>query len=370
MEVNRYVKTINTVLKRRGVTKTDLSWPLAVGPDFLGAPGYAFMLDLGSFDGKIEALYSSNVLHDLSTAFGGLVVRYVNTRGFAYLVLNSHVSQLAPVDLLQVINEPERCYLVVGPRRTGKTSLLQHAVDRHEGPVVVFDPKIQTPNKWGPAEVIGAGGDYEAMAAKMAQLVKLMHSGGVQGEGRLLVIADEFWNLVHVDKQIATDLWKLVTLGAEAKVDCLIGSHSGRVDALGISGQGDLKDAFTIINLRCPRKGQYEATVDFGQGEVPAKHHGPFTGYSIALPAPEPEFELSEDEKALVRLAIEAGGDFGVKPMVKLARGKIEGMTEWRVRKFAERLSEAGLLLPEDKSVVPPLPRKVTVELAQLASCD
>ncbi len=98
------------------------------------------------------------------------------------------------------------------------------------------------------------------------------------------VIIDEWRAIVYNLGRPASDIVK--TLLAESRktnIDVFVGTHSERVKALGIEGEGDLKEGFVIVRLTINKiTKERRATIDYGDGEIPTALPGPFTGQSFS----------------------------------------------------------------------------------------
>lgn len=180
--------------------------------------------------------------------------------------------------------------LIVGGKGRGKTSLLQwlewERLNRGEA-VTVLDSHSQ-PAQWG-GKVIGAGRNYESIAAAMIDLNVLLDrryekfSKGKSGFSPLSTFIDEFTLLPKKLKAIGYDIQdysvSALTEGRKVGLNCVWGIHSDRVTALGLEGAADLKECFdAIVYLRKVRD-DYYALVDFGDGtgDIKYAHPGPFT---------------------------------------------------------------------------------------------
>lgn len=196
----------------------------------------------------------------------------------------------SPIDLLAALDIAQ-CALIVGQRDSGKTTLLQHVINRRlpHAYVLVLDPHSH-PTRWPHGcQVIGTERDFQKIENALKGLLALMNKRyrdigkGVVREGEhepVTVIIDEWRAIVHQLGKPAADIIK--TLLAESRktnIDVFVGTHSERVKALGIEGEGDLKEGFVLIRLTINKMtGERKATVDYGDGEIPAALPGPFRG--------------------------------------------------------------------------------------------
>ncbi|RMF05245.1 MAG: hypothetical protein D6768_01510 [Chloroflexi bacterium] len=218
------------------------------------------------------------------------------------------------VELLPALDAVQRC-LIVGASNAGKTTLLQHLITRRlaSGKVVVIDPHAY-PDKWSGCTVIGAGRDYPAIDRALTALIQLMTKRydeigrGLVAEGAhssLVIIIDEWRAIVkNLGKSAGKAIGALLTESRKAAFSVFIATHSERVKALGIEGEGDLRDGFAIVRLSL-LNGQRQATLDQGQGEQPAQLPGPYVELRhLAAPAEDLNLEPhpNPEEAEVIRL--------------------------------------------------------------------
>ncbi|MCP4409467.1 MAG: hypothetical protein GY807_17295, partial [Gammaproteobacteria bacterium] len=179
------------------------------------------------------------------------------------------------VDLLAALNTAQ-CALIVGQRDSGKTTILQHVISRRlsNSYVIVLDPHSH-PTRWPQGcLVIGTERDFPKIERALNGLMALMNKRyreigrGIVREGdhqRMTVIIDEWRAIVYNLGKSASDIIK--TLLAESRktnIDVFVGTHSERVKALGIEGEGDLKEGFVIVRLTVNKMTkERRATVDY-----------------------------------------------------------------------------------------------------------
>lgn len=311
-------------------------------------PVYVFELDPAKVNASV-LVSNRHILHNVSTILGGVRVYWKNSIGLCLVVDERPAEKVNLLDLLLKV----RSALIVGPGTSGKTTLLQHYLSQQTTyeRVIVFDPKpvkSDEGDKWLSSEVIGRGGDYTSILAGTASLVAKMKTGGLGV--KTLVIMDEAWVTNRNVPDAVENIFQIITLGAELWMDVFIGTHSERVKALGIEGEGDLRKRFSVVARLNHNEATKERwfTADYGKGEVEASHPGPFVARSVvSLPEPTISLDpvLSTEEKELVRAAIAA------EPSMSFSLGKLEqlGLTGWtagRLRRVAEKFEKLGLLTP------------------------
>lgn len=197
------------------------------------------------------------------------------------------------VNLLAELDIVQRC-LIVGASNSGKTTLLQHLINRRQAnsKVVVIDPHAW-PDKWPGCTVLGRGRNYPEIDRALSALVQLMTKRydeigrGDVAEGnhaKLTIIIDE-WRAIVANVKSAGDAIKaLLTESRKAAFSVFVGTHSDRAKPLGLEGEYDLKDGFAIIRLSIVN-GQRQATLDTGNGEQPAALPGPFNPHRPTIEA-------------------------------------------------------------------------------------
>jgi energy-coupling factor transporter ATP-binding protein EcfA2 len=205
-------------------------------------------------------------------------------------VMSQVTPQLLPgqtqVDLLAALDSVQRC-LIVGPSDSGKTTLLQWLISRKSqtSKTIVVDPH-GWPDKWPNSTVVGTGRNYAEIERALDGLVSLMTrrydeiGKGVVVEGthpRVTVLIDEWRAIVYNVKGASEAIKALLTESRKAAFNVFVATHSDRAKPLGLEGEYDLKDGFAVVRLSNVN-GQREATLDTGNGEMPAILPGPFVG--------------------------------------------------------------------------------------------
>jgi hypothetical protein len=145
--------------------------------------------------------------------------------------------------------------------------------------------------------MIGAGRDYEAIGEALAGLTDLMNvryreiGAGMVREGeheKVTLLIDEYRGIVQNVSKSGKAITTLLTEARKVQIDMVLVSHSKLVKALGMAGEGDLREGFAVVHLR-ETQGQRTATLDVGQGELPAQLPGPFVrenGMARERPSP------------------------------------------------------------------------------------
>lgn len=209
-------------------------------------------------------------------------------------------ARIAPVDDDQVLDLDPALHraqrlLIVGASDAGKTTLVQHVLGQREN-VLVVDPHA-TRGKWGEARVIGAGRNYEAIGRTLDGLVGMMDrryqelDRGDVAEGehpRCTVVVDEWRAITRNVKDAGERLSTLLTEARKVNMDLIVATHSANVKALGIEGEGDLRDGFTVVRIK--REGEQRvATIEQGDKPRPLRLPGHYTPKPAASAAPTPK---------------------------------------------------------------------------------
>jgi hypothetical protein len=194
----------------------------------------------------------------------------------------------AQVDLMAALDNVQRG-LIVGASDAGKTTLLQWVVARRlqTSKVIVIDPH-GWPGKWpGDCVIVGTGRDYGKIDNALDALVRLMTKRYDEiGKGlvaemshdRITILIDEWRAIVgNVGKPASEAIKALLTESRKAAFSVFVASHSDRAKPLGLEGEYDLKDGFAVVKLSLVN-GQRVATIDTGDGPIPATLPGPFRG--------------------------------------------------------------------------------------------
>ena len=195
--------------------------------------------------------------------------------------------------LMQYLDEAQRC-LIVGGSGSGKTTVLQHLVEmKQNSSIYIIDPHAY-PQKWN-GNIVGLGRNYAAIAETLLSLVELMNSRYVEiSQGRLdhppvTIIIDEWRSITHNLPDAAEAIRTLLTESRKANFSIYVASHSDRAKPLGLQGEYDLKEGFTVVRLSF-KDNQHIAMVEsLGKEQVPAALPGSFLGYSEGLEAAKVE---------------------------------------------------------------------------------
>lgn len=157
-------------------------------------------------------------------------------------------------DLLNII--AGRHVLILGATGTGKSTLAQWIAREKSAVVKVYDPDA-TPQEWEGLDVVGRGGDFSAVEDAMQVDLKTLESRAIKrGKGGDKAIADELCLICEEFPAIASEcpiaadwMGKLARRGRKPKMFLMVLSQSNTVTALGIQGDGQIRENFCIVRL-------------------------------------------------------------------------------------------------------------------------
>lgn len=144
---------------------------------------------------------------------------------------------------------------VVGPKGSGKTTVLSYLLSQRSGRVIALDPHGY-PGKWGPVEVVGSGREYPEIEHVVRTTVDLIDQRAKQlargevSEGdfpRETLLGDEWRSLVRACPSIGPDLGTILAEGRKFGVCSIIASHTDTSPSIGLYGEMDLRDCFDVI---------------------------------------------------------------------------------------------------------------------------
>ena len=177
----------------------------------------------------------------------------------------------------------EDCLILYGGRGTGKTSLAKQIVAgrAQDGvEVIILDPHLGAPDSWSGypyGQLVGGGLDYDALYQQVEQLVAEMRDRFQRKASiiPLLIVFDEWRDFVHERPRVASLMKKIVTKARKVGMDVILISHSRNVKALGLEGEGDLRENFKIVHTT--RQGDMRTVcVEEEEGKTRYPHPGPW----------------------------------------------------------------------------------------------
>jgi hypothetical protein len=175
------------------------------------------------------------------------------------IVLPLTAPSLSLTEWLSMVNDhPDDAphTLIIGTSGTGKTTIAQAIAATRSGYLVILDPKWQ-PGRWGglPAIPIDDDGKYTQIEAAIKALLGELNTrlvslkSGASDFPELTIIAEELPTLISECPSAATLFKQVGRLGRELRIRVVGLSQSDRVKSLGVSGEGDAIDNYTMIRL-------------------------------------------------------------------------------------------------------------------------
>lgn len=161
------------------------------------------------------------------------------------------------IETVEILSQIEHKHcLIIGNTGSGKSTLAQWFASQCSR-CKVYDPDA-APDEWNGLKVIGRGGDFEAinqaMQADLVELQSRIELRSKEGDRALFgyetcIIAEEFPALKDECELSADWLGKIARRGRKPKMFLVILSQSDTVTALGIEGDGAIRQNFGFIRL-------------------------------------------------------------------------------------------------------------------------
>ena len=214
--------------------------------------------------------------------------------------LEDDQTALPPPNILDILGQAQRA-LIVGPSNAGKTTLLNHYIRQCQaagpGEILVIDPHAE-PSHWRGCKVVGISSNHPEISETLEKLIRIMEKRyeeigkGLVKTGQhppISVIIDEWMSIANMCPNASHVMVRLLTESRKAAFSVIICSHSQRIKSLGLTGQGDLKEGFTVVKLMLTPDERRKALIDMGDGvDTEAELPGPFVDYGGDVPVLEP----------------------------------------------------------------------------------
>jgi hypothetical protein len=164
----------------------------------------------------------------------------------------------APVkfaDVKQALSKPH-CMLL-GSTGDGKSTLAKHLAANCTAYTIVIDPHA-APDDWGNLPVFGAGRKYGEIAKIMGVTLELLQvrfdarDQGVKQFEPIIIICDEYPAIIASSEagKIASSWMKLISREArKISIRLVVLTQSPEVKAIGLEGEGSVRDNFCFIRL-------------------------------------------------------------------------------------------------------------------------
>ncbi len=174
------------------------------------------------------------------------------------VVASAHVEPTAPIkyaDVKQALSKPH-CMLL-GSTGDGKSTLAKHLAANCTAYTIVIDPHA-APDDWGNLPVFGASRNYGEIAEIMGVLLELMQrrydarSKGAKQFEPIVIICDEYPAIIASSEagKVASSWMKLISREArKVAIRLVVLTQSPEVKAIGLEGEGSVRDNFCFIRL-------------------------------------------------------------------------------------------------------------------------
>ncbi|WP_434686900.1 type IV secretory system conjugative DNA transfer family protein [Pseudanabaena minima] len=158
-------------------------------------------------------------------------------------------------DVRQALAKPH--VMLLGSTGDGKSTLAKHLAANCTAYTIVIDPHA-APDDWGNLPVYGAGRKYEQIAEIMQVTLQLLQKRfdardqGVKQFEPIVIICDEYPAIIasSVAGKVASSWMKLISREArKVAIRLVVLTQSPEVKAIGLEGEGSVRDNFCFIKL-------------------------------------------------------------------------------------------------------------------------
>ncbi|MCA6534938.1 MAG: hypothetical protein IM597_12420 [Pseudanabaena sp. M176S2SP2A07QC] len=158
-------------------------------------------------------------------------------------------------DIKEALSKPH-CMLL-GSTGNGKSTLAKYLAANCNAFTIAIDPHA-APNDWGEIPVFGAGRRYGEIAEIMQATLQLMQvrydarDKGVTQFEPIVIITDEFPAIIASNEagEVASNWMKLISREArKVAIRLVVLTQSPEVQAIGLKGEGSVRDNFCFIRL-------------------------------------------------------------------------------------------------------------------------
>ena len=158
-------------------------------------------------------------------------------------------------DIKSALSKPH-CMLL-GSTGDGKSTLAKHLAANCTAYTIVIDPHA-APDDWGNLPVFGAGRKYSEIAKIMGVTLKLLQKrfeerdNGVKQFEPIIIICDEYPAIIASTEagKVASSWMKLISREArKVSIRLVVLTQSPEVKAIGLEGEGSVRDNFCFIRL-------------------------------------------------------------------------------------------------------------------------
>jgi len=168
------------------------------------------------------------------------------------------IEATAPVkfaDVKQALSKPH--VMLLGSTGDGKSTLAKHLAANCTAYTIVIDPHA-APDDWGNLPVFGAGRKYSEIAKIMGVTLELLQvrfdarDRGVKQFEPIVIICDEYPAIIASSEagKVASSWMKLISREArKVAIRLVVLTQSPEVKAIGLEGEGSVRDNFCFIRL-------------------------------------------------------------------------------------------------------------------------
>jgi hypothetical protein len=158
-------------------------------------------------------------------------------------------------DIKSALSKPH-CMLL-GSTGDGKSTLAKHLAANCTAYTIVIDPHA-APDDWGNLPVFGAGRKYSEIAKIMGVTLELLQvrfdarDQGVKQFEPIIIICDEYPAIIASSEagKVASSWMKLISREArKVSIRLVVLTQSPEVKAIGLEGEGSVRDNFCFIRL-------------------------------------------------------------------------------------------------------------------------
>ena len=158
-------------------------------------------------------------------------------------------------DIKSALSKPH-CMLL-GSTGDGKSTLAKHLAANCTAYTIVIDPHA-APDDWGNLPVFGAGRKYSEIAKIMGVTLELLQvrfdarDQGVKAFEPIIIICDEYPAIIASSEagKVASSWMKLISREArKVSIRLVVLTQSPEVKAIGLEGEGSVRDNFCFIRL-------------------------------------------------------------------------------------------------------------------------
>jgi hypothetical protein len=147
--------------------------------------------------------------------------------------------------------------MLLGSTGDGKSTLAKHLAANCTAYTIVIDPHA-APDDWGNLPVFGAGRKYGEIAKIMGVTLELLQvrfdarDTGVKQFEPIIIICDEYPAIIASNEagKVASSWMKLISREArKVSIRLVVLTQSPEVKAIGLEGEGSVRDNFCFIRL-------------------------------------------------------------------------------------------------------------------------